>query len=56
MRLLSTSIDWFSLAYPDSVFDPKGNVVNAYNKEAIEDFYNSYVASLKTYLDRNLAP
>ena len=37
-------------AYPDSVFDPEGNVVNATNKVLIETFFNNYAEDLHNYL------
>ncbi|MDG3582922.1 hypothetical protein [Galbibacter pacificus] len=37
-------------AYPDSIFDPEGNVVNPVNKALIEDFFNKYAEDLNTYL------
>ncbi|ANH82051.1 hypothetical protein A8C56_14690 [Niabella ginsenosidivorans] len=42
------------LAYPESIYDPEGNIVNAANKRIIEVFFNSYIISLKNYLDNNL--
>ncbi len=41
-------------AYPESVFDPDGNVVNQTNKEIIENFFSNYVVGLKNFLDKNL--
>ncbi len=43
-----------ALAYPESVFDTNGKVVNPANKKTIEGFYDGYVADLKSYLDKNL--
>ncbi|UNY97246.1 hypothetical protein MQE36_09060 [Zhouia spongiae] len=37
-------------AYPDSIFDPEGNVINPVNKALIEDFFNRYAEDLNTYL------
>lgn len=42
------------LAYPESVFDQDGKIVNPVNKRIIEAFYDSYVTDLKSYLDKNL--
>ena len=42
------------LAYPDSIYDPEGNIVNAYNKQVIERFYDHHLVALKKYLDKNL--
>ena len=42
------------LAYPESVFDPEGNVINPANKKIIEDFYDGFITNLKNYLDKNL--
>ncbi len=41
-------------AYPDSVFDPGGKVVNPVNKKLIEEFYDGYITDIKTFLDGNL--
>lgn len=38
------------VAYPDSVFDPEGNVVNPVNKRIIENFYDWFVADLNAFL------
>ncbi|OOG19774.1 hypothetical protein BWD42_07695 [Sphingobacterium sp. CZ-UAM] len=42
------------LAYPESIFDADGKLVNPTNKKIIEDFYDAYVIDLKNYLDKNL--
>jgi len=42
------------LAYPESIFDAQGKIVNPMNKETIENFYSGYVIDLKNYLDKNL--
>lgn len=42
------------LAYPESVFDANGKVVNPANKKIIEDFFNGYIVDLKNYLDKNV--
>ncbi len=42
------------LAYPESIYDPEGNIVNAYNKQVIERFYDHHLVALKKYLDKNL--
>lgn len=42
------------LAYPESIFDAQGKIVNPTNKATIENFYNGYVADLKKFLDKNL--
>lgn len=44
----------YKLAYPDSIFDPDGKIVNLTNKQIIEKFYDGYVIDLKNYLDKNL--
>lgn len=44
----------YKLAYPDSVFDPDGKVVNPANKKLIEDFYDRYISDLKDYLDKHI--
>ncbi|SMC60259.1 hypothetical protein [Pedobacter nyackensis] len=41
------------LAYPDSIFDAEGNVVNPVNKQIIEAFYDGYINDLKKFLDEN---
>ena len=41
------------LAYPDSIFDAEGKVVNPVNKQIIEAFYDGYVTDLKKFLDEN---
>lgn len=41
-------------AYPESIFDAKGKVVNPTNKKILEDFYDFYITDLKNYLDKNL--
>lgn len=38
-------------AYPDSIFDPEGNVINPVNKSLIEDFFNKYAEDLNKYLN-----
>lgn len=43
------------LAYPDSVFDAEGKVVNPVNKQIIEAFYDGYVTDLKKFLDENFS-
>lgn len=43
-------------AYPDSVFDPDGKIVNAYNKELIEKYFDNYITDLKTYLEDYFKP
>lgn len=40
----------YKLAYPDSIFDPEGKVVNARNKRIIEAFFDGYVADLDQFL------
>jgi hypothetical protein len=42
------------LAYPESIFDSKGKIINPINKTLIEKFYDGYVADLKNYLDKKL--
>lgn len=42
------------LAYPESVFDPRGEIVNPGNKKIIEEFFDAYINDLKDYLDKNL--
>lgn len=37
-------------AYPDSVFDPEGNVVNQVNKRIIENFYDWFAADINAFL------
>ncbi|WP_363440485.1 hypothetical protein [Chitinophaga ginsengisegetis] len=44
----------YKLAYPESVFDPNGKIVNPGNKKIIEDFFDGYIVDLKNYLDKNL--
>ena len=41
-------------AYPDSVFDPDGKVVNMHNKNLIENFFDQYIIDLEKYLRENL--
>lgn len=41
-------------AYPDSVFDPDGKVVNMYNKNLIENHFDQYIIDLEKYLRENL--
>ncbi|MET3875951.1 hypothetical protein [Chitinophaga sp. OAE865] len=40
----------YKLAYPDSIFDPDGKVVNANNKKIIETFFDGYIADLDQFL------
>lgn len=40
----------YKLAYPDSIFDPDGKVVNPNNKKIIEAFFDGYVADLDQFL------
>lgn len=44
----------YKLAYPESIFDPGGKIVNSNNKKIIEDFFDGYILDLKNYLDKNL--
>jgi hypothetical protein len=44
----------YKLAYPESVFDPNGKILNPGNKKIIEDFFDGYIVDLKNYLDKNL--
>lgn len=44
----------YKLAYPESIFDANGKIVNSGNKKIIEDFFDGYVINLKDYLDKNL--
>lgn len=41
------------LAYPDSIFDAEGKVVNPVNKQIIETFYDGYIHDLKKFLDED---
>ncbi|HWV67304.1 hypothetical protein [Chitinophaga sp.] len=40
----------YKLAYPDSIFDPEGKIVNPNNKKIIEAFYDGYIADLDQFL------
>ena len=40
----------YKLAYPDSIFDPDGKVVNPTNKKIIETFFDGYIADLDQFL------
>ena len=42
------------LAYPESIFDSQGKIVNPANKATIENFYNGYVEDLKKFLNKSL--
>ncbi|MEY8762005.1 hypothetical protein [Chryseobacterium tongliaoense] len=42
------------LAYPESIFDPKGKIVNPSNKKVFEGFFDGYIIDLKNYLDEHL--
>lgn len=42
------------LAYPESIFDPNGKLVNPGNKKIMEEFFDGYIVDLKNYLDKNL--
>jgi hypothetical protein len=44
----------YKLAYPESVFDSNGKIINPTNKKVIEDFFDGYILDLKDYLDKNL--
>lgn len=44
----------YKLAYPDSIFDPEGKVVNPVNKKLVEEYYDGYINDLKSYLDKNV--
>lgn len=44
----------YKLAYPESVFDANGKILNPGNKKIIEDFFDGYVTDLKNYLDKHL--
>lgn len=48
-KATSRKID-YKLAYPDSIFDPDGKVVNANNKKIIESFFDGYIADLDQFL------
>lgn len=40
----------YKLAYPDSIFDPDGKIVNPANKKLLEAFFDGYVADLDQFL------
>gem|GEM_PF-2633997 len=40
----------YKLAYPDSIFDPDGKIVNPANKKLIEAFFDGYIADLDQFL------
>ncbi|WP_436491078.1 hypothetical protein [Chitinophaga sp. ARDCPP14] len=40
----------YKLAYPDSIFDPDGKVVNPGNKKRLESFFDGYVTDLDQFL------
>jgi hypothetical protein len=40
----------YKLAYPDSIFDPDGKIVNPANKKLLETFFDGYVADLDQFL------
>lgn len=42
------------LAYPESIYDSEGKIINPTTKKLIEDFFDGYLIDLKNYLDRNL--
>lgn len=42
----------YKLAYPDSIFDPGGKIVNANNKKLIETFFDGYVSDLQAFLQK----
>lgn len=42
----------YKLAYPDSIFDPGGKIVNANNKKLIETFFDGYVSDLQSFLQK----
>ncbi|HEY8956911.1 hypothetical protein [Chitinophaga sp.] len=48
-KATSRKID-YKLAYPDSIFDPDGKVVNTNNKKIIEAFFDGYIADLDQFL------
>jgi len=37
-------------AYPDSIFDPEGKIVNPFNKRIIENYYDWYAADLNYFI------
>ncbi len=39
------------LAYPDSIFDIEGNIINPYNKSLIEKYYDKHILDLKAFLE-----
>lgn len=41
------------LAYPDSIFDRDGKIINPNNKKVIEDFFDGYFIDLKNFLQDN---
>lgn len=48
-----TKNEW-KAAYPESIFDADGKLINLNNKKIIEKFYDKYIDDLKIYLDKNL--
>lgn len=40
----------YKMAYPDSIFDPDGKVVNPANKKIIEAFFDGYITDLDQFL------
>ncbi|EJL75809.1 hypothetical protein [Chryseobacterium populi] len=44
----------YKLAYPESIFDSSGKIVNLSNKKIIENFFDAYIIDLKNYLDKRL--
>ncbi len=42
----------YGLAYPESVFDGEGNIINQASKDVIEQYYNALVKDLKAFIDK----
>ncbi len=44
----------YKLAYPESIFDPEGKVVNQHNKTTIEAFFDGYVTDIYDFLKKTM--